>query len=135
MAYELKLPASSKVHPIFHVSLLRPAHGQIPSSTPAPLPITSDWEITLSPTAVLAHRWVKEGGVPVLELLVQWENRPLEEASWESYDLLAGQFPSFRLEDKASFQRGSTDTVQPLKTYSQKWWRSCDKEQKTFDQF
>ncbi|KAH0657435.1 hypothetical protein KY289_026183 [Solanum tuberosum] len=81
--YELELPASSKVHPIFHVSLLCPANGQ------------------------------------------QAVDRPLEEASWENYDLIADQFPSFRLEDKATFQGGCTDTNAPLRTYSRRKYRQA----------
>ncbi|KAH0746266.1 hypothetical protein KY285_007923 [Solanum tuberosum] len=57
-----QLPASSKVHPIFHVSLLRPAHGQQAVIPPAPLPLNEDWELTISPAKILAHRWVKEAG-------------------------------------------------------------------------
>ena len=124
VAYELALPEDSKVHPIFHVSLLRPVHGPLPSISPPPLPITADWELVLLPEKILAHRWVSHSNVQVLELLVQWLHRPSEEATWETYELLAGQFPSFRLEDKASFQGGSTDRhqpqSQPLRTYSRR---------------
>ena len=59
------------------------------------------------------------GGVPSLELLVQWKDRPVEEASWETYELLVEQFPTFCLKDKASFQGGSNDMTlpAPMKTY------------------
>jgi len=70
VAYELELPASSKVHPIFHVSVLRPAHGQQAVIPPAPLPLNEDWELTISPAKILAHRWVKEAGSSSLELLI-----------------------------------------------------------------
>ncbi|WMV29386.1 hypothetical protein MTR67_022771, partial [Solanum verrucosum] len=43
LAYELELPASSKVHLIFHVSLLHSAHGQQVVIAPAPLPLIEDW--------------------------------------------------------------------------------------------
>nr|GEX41166.1 putative reverse transcriptase domain-containing protein [Tanacetum cinerariifolium] len=36
-------------------------------------------------------------GHPVLELPGSWDQRSMEEATWESYDLLAEQFPYFRL--------------------------------------
>ena len=66
--------------------------------------------------------------MPSLELLIQWQGCPSEEASWEDYDLLAGQFPSFRLEDKSFFQDGSIDKSPPplLLTYSRK--RTCGKD-------
>ncbi|KAH0664533.1 hypothetical protein KY284_029464 [Solanum tuberosum] len=66
---------------------------------------------------------VKEAGSSSLELLIHWVDRPLEEASWENYDLIAEQFPSFRLEDKATFQGGCTDTNAPLRTYSRRKYR------------
>nr|GFA94393.1 reverse transcriptase [Tanacetum cinerariifolium] len=66
VAYELELPADSKIHLVFHVSLLRPARGSSPSTPPASLP---------------------------------WQRRPSEETTWENYDLIDGQFPSFRLEN------------------------------------
>lgn len=103
VSYEVQLPQTSKVHPIFHVSLLRPARGCSDVTSPPPLPLSGELKLMLEPEKVLSHRWVKESGVPTLELLIQWHHRPIEEASWEDYDLLAVQFPSFCLEDKASF--------------------------------
>ncbi|KAK1409444.1 hypothetical protein QVD17_35970 [Tagetes erecta] len=116
VAYELKLPPDAKIHPVFHVSMLKPARGSFPTDSIAPLPITKDWEIDLQPATVLEHRWVFEAGQPVLELLISWSQRPIEEATWESYDLLVEQFPSFRLEDKAFYRGGSNDKNQLVYT-------------------
>ncbi|GJU65722.1 copia protein [Tanacetum coccineum] len=117
VAYKLELPPNARIHPVFHVSMLKPAHGSFPSTPAPPLPITKDWEVDLQP--MLAHRWVIEAGQPVLELLILWCHRPTEEATWENYDLLTTQFPDFRLEDKAFYREGSNDTI-PLKVYSRR---------------
>ncbi|KAD4384176.1 hypothetical protein E3N88_24344 [Mikania micrantha] len=87
-----QLPSTSRIHPVFHISLLKPAKGVVPPPQPAPLPLTRDWEYDVQPASVAAHRWVLEAGQPVLELLIHWQNRPTEEATWECYDLLKNQF-------------------------------------------
>lgn len=51
--------------------------------------------------------------------MISWCNRPVEEATWESYDLLAEQFPKFCLEDKAFYREGSNDTTR-LKVYTKR---------------
>ncbi|KAH0744540.1 hypothetical protein KY290_032533 [Solanum tuberosum] len=78
LPYELELPASPKVHPTFHVSLLFPAHGQQAVIPPTSLPLTEYWELAISPAKILAHRWVKDAGASSLELLVQWVECPLK---------------------------------------------------------
>ena len=105
VVYELALPPDSKVHTVFHVSLLRPAHGVEPANLPTPLPINDDFEMILKPEKVLTHRWK---GV-FLELLIQRRGHPTEESSWEDYDFLQKQFPAFHLEDNAVFERGDID--------------------------
>ncbi|KAK1412798.1 hypothetical protein QVD17_34311 [Tagetes erecta] len=101
--------------------MLKPVRGQLPSTSATPLPITRDWELDLTPHQVLAHRWVPTPHAPTLELLVSWDDRPTEEATWEDYDLLVGQFPDFRLEDKSFYREGSIDAYPtPLKVYSRR---------------
>ncbi|GKF96301.1 retrotransposon gag domain, retroviral aspartyl protease, partial [Tanacetum coccineum] len=75
------------------------------------------------------HRWVREAGHPVLELLVSWDQRPMEEATWESYDLLAEQFPHFRLEDKSFYHGGSNDKNLQVYTRKKTRFKRYEKEQ------
>nr|GEV58696.1 retrotransposon protein, putative, unclassified [Tanacetum cinerariifolium] len=104
VAYELELPADSKIYPVLYVSLLRRAYGQQTPQVLSPLPINADWELVMSLEKIVSHRWISVAGAPSLELLVQWANRPVKEASWESYDLIVEQFLTFCLEDKTTFQ-------------------------------
>ncbi|VFQ89696.1 unnamed protein product [Cuscuta campestris] len=114
-----ELPQDACIHPVFPVSMLKPARGQVPTSPIAPLPITKDWEFDVQPKEVLSHHRVWEAGQHVLELLISWCQRPVEEATWECYDLLRAQFPSFRLEDKSFWKKkmakGGPEEVQQLK--------------------
>ena len=118
VAYELELPSSSKVHPVFHVSLLRPAPNQTPCNPPAPLPLSENLELLVYPIKILNHRWTTSN---TLELLIQWKDRPIEDATWEDYDKLKAQFPLFQLEEKLHFKGGSNDRVpKPFLTYSRR---------------
>ncbi|CAN1160186.1 hypothetical protein LINPERHAP2_LOCUS23163 [Linum perenne] len=112
VAYKLALPADAKLHPLFHVSLLKHVVGTSPPTAPAPLPISAEGELLLCPERIIDHRW---GNTDQLPLLVKWAVRPPEESSWEDYDSLQTQFPDFRLGDKSIFEGGRCDT--PLLTY------------------
>lgn len=131
VAYELELPADAKIHPVFHVSMLKPAHGSFSPDAIAPLPITKDWEIDAQPAAIVDHRWIQEAGswstgVGITGFLGP---TPLEEATWESYDLLTEQFPHFRLEDKSFYRGGSSDRNLKVYTRRKKLTKSNDQEQ------
>nr|GEU36771.1 peroxidase 64 [Tanacetum cinerariifolium] len=81
VAYELQLPSDARIHPIFYVLMLKPAHGSFDDTAINPLPVTKDWEADLQPDSVISHRWVSEAGNLVLELLISWSNRPVKEAT------------------------------------------------------
>ena len=89
VAYELELPSSLPVHPVFHVSKLRPlltdnepARQQQPLRPP-PVEIDEqeEWEVE----AILDKRMRRRGrsGAPLLEYLVHWRGFPSWEDSWE----------------------------------------------------
>lgn len=95
VAYRLCLPPSAKLHDIFHVGLLKPFRGDIPSAVPPFLP-TLHGHVCLEPEMVLQSRLAR--GVP--ELLVQWKGKPAAEASWMPLDEFRALYPGFQLEDK-----------------------------------
>ena len=77
VTYELKLPQASNIHPIFHVSLLKPYKGHKQSETPFPKPTMDDeYEIE----SILAHRTTSTGA---RKYLVKWKGYTYEESTWE----------------------------------------------------
>eukprot|EP00261_Vitis_vinifera_P023282 XP_010655166.1 PREDICTED: uncharacterized protein LOC104880390 [Vitis vinifera] len=100
VAYRLQLPPTARIHPVFHVSLLKPYNGN-PVVTPLDLPPLADnGVITLEPQQILDTRWIKRGDTFMEESLVHWKHLPHEEATWESTDTLCHQFRHLMLEDK-----------------------------------
>ncbi|GKE39131.1 ty3-gypsy retrotransposon protein, partial [Tanacetum coccineum] len=114
VAYRLELPVGSRIHPVFHVSLLKQSH-----ETTAPLE-TLDWQdhgmLDYLPRAILQTR-VNTAGTE--ESLVQWESKPLEEATWETRETMRTDYPFFNLDNEdivGSSGRGD-DTSSPATTH------------------
>ena len=102
VAYRLKLPAGARVHPVFHVSLLKKKVGPLQQlSTTLP-----EWDehdlCSLQPEMILKSRAILRDGQPVVQLLVKWNHLSFDEASWEDKAFIEHQFPEFscRLADK-----------------------------------
>ena len=54
----------------------------------------------MEPDSLLDARQIQNGAAGLLEVLIQWKTLPPFEATWEDFELLNSQFPTFHLEDK-----------------------------------
>jgi hypothetical protein len=106
VAYKLKLPEGSRVHPVFHVSLLKKVVGNYQEDEELPELLDEPVE-AYYPEAVLASRRVKHQREEVKQVLIHWQGRAAEEATWEDEIMIRSQFPNFSLEDKANAEGGS----------------------------
>ena len=60
-AYKLQLPPSSKIHPVFHVSLLKKVVGNTPVPPTIPPQIDADLELVVEPEELLDVRQIRRG--------------------------------------------------------------------------
>jgi hypothetical protein len=109
VAYKLQLPEYSKIHPVFHVSLLKKAVGdyEVQGTLPKELEVTD--ELEHCPEYVVGSRVTMKEGVLVPQSLIKWKGRTMDDVTWEDNDFLQGQFPDFILEDKDVVKVGEVD--------------------------
>ena len=109
VAYKLQLPEGARIHPVFHVSLLKKVVGEVPHNSSELPPIDDDGVIILEPDSIVDTRWLKREGKFIEQSLVRWKRLPSEEATWEDTALIKQQFPSLTLEDKGHLPEGGID--------------------------
>ncbi|MCI18571.1 hypothetical protein A2U01_0039725, partial [Trifolium medium] len=81
VAYRLKLPDGSRVHPVFHVSLLKRAVGQYHEEGELPDSLAGEQVELYEPEAILATRKVQQHGEEIKQVLVHWKGKTSEEAT------------------------------------------------------
>ena len=88
VAYRLSLPTDCKIHPVFHISLLKDwktADLQEDQSAPTDdVPDIEEPYCNIEKT--LRWRKVKRGRKILKEYLILWKGYPVEEASWVHAD-------------------------------------------------
>lgn len=103
VAYRLQLPPESRIHPVFHSSLLRAHYGDPPAhGGDWPLQ-TQDQQPLRKPLCFLSSRLDSTTTPPTRWVLTQWEGEPPEDTTWELWDELRDVY---HLEDKVDFWGG-----------------------------
>jgi len=106
VAYKLSLPPTAKIHPVFHVSLLKPCKGEHQQPyLPLPL-LMHELGPVIQPLKVLQSRVILRADQHIPQVLVQWEALDISKATWEDMSTMQREYPHFNLEDKVDFHGG-----------------------------
>jgi hypothetical protein len=83
VAYRLKLPAGYRIHPVFHVSLLKPYLSKGVYQPPPPQFLDDGGNAYWTVQAIIDHRDRKVGNHLVRDFLVKWDGFGPEHNTWE----------------------------------------------------
>ncbi|KAJ1276201.1 hypothetical protein BS78_05G196200 [Paspalum vaginatum] len=93
-AYKLQLPEGALVHPVFHVSQLKPF---TPDYSPVYADVSKFLQLDASdvvPESILDRRLVKKCSQAITQVLLKWTNLPASSATWEDYNVVKSRFPN-----------------------------------------
>ena len=111
VAYRLGLQKDSRLHLVFHISMLKPFRGaHSPPHQSLPQLIVDSHPIDLQ-LAICASHSILRNGHTIQQILVQWTGCPLEEDSWEDFSEFFKIYPSYHLENKVNFEASGNDTL------------------------
>ena len=88
MAYKLELPASSRVHPVFHVPCLKKVIGENILVQTILVELDEEGKIILEPEAIMQTRTRHLQNRSISEYLIKWENLPTEDSLWEDENFI-----------------------------------------------
>ncbi|XP_061352587.1 uncharacterized protein LOC133297455 [Gastrolobium bilobum] len=88
VAYCLQLPPGSRVHPVFHASLLRPFCSSGSYKIHDLAATTRSIPPSHVPAAIISQHTIWRNGWQVPQVLVQWEGLLQEDSTWEDTSLV-----------------------------------------------
>lgn len=77
-------------------------------------PLPTDFASPAYPARILDRKLINFNNAANVSVLVQWEGRAVEDASWINYDTLRRTYPQFASEDAAAQERGIVTTRKPI---------------------
>ncbi|WVZ01111.1 hypothetical protein V8G54_027180 [Vigna mungo] len=107
VAYKLELPSNSKIHPVFHCSVLKAHLGPLPDHQVELPAETHGNSPTITPMAIQDSKIDKSTNPPVKLVLVQWKELAPEDTTWEEWNELQ---LNYHLEDKVTFLGNGNDS-------------------------
>ncbi|CAH9095864.1 unnamed protein product [Cuscuta epithymum] len=111
VSYKLDLPPGARIHPVFHVSLLKTFKGPVKESPPT-LPADLLEECPNSPITVCGTRRILRHGRLEPQVLVHWPGSSQDDVSWMDKRTLDEMLPNLHLEDKVPIEAGESDTAE-----------------------
>jgi hypothetical protein len=104
VAYELEIPEGRNIHNVFHVSCLKKEVGKFISTSEELPPLDEEGQLELVSEEVLEFWERKLRSRVIKECLIIWRGLPLEDATWESKQVL--QHPGLVLLEDKQFWEG-----------------------------
>ncbi|XP_073223389.1 uncharacterized protein [Cicer arietinum] len=107
-AFKFQLPTEARIHPVFHALQLKLDVGKHEVETSLPIDLHGQ-DPAYTPSQVLGRRTIQQQGEQVQQVLIQWQQKPAEEATWEDVNTIQNQFPEFNLKDKVELEGEGID--------------------------
>ncbi|KAL6128947.1 hypothetical protein ACLB2K_072300 [Fragaria x ananassa] len=107
VAYCLELPPNSRLHPVFHASLLKKCIGDLALVSGTLPQFDKDGQVVWEPLRVLDMGTRTYRKRRITTWLVQWNGLPVEDATWEDAATMISKFPTFGTCRQAPSRGGS----------------------------